>query len=77
MSIINEGCGFCKSSGKAQKLEERGQDGWHANTTLDHALADAWIASDHNAPLRWIDCACPNCDGTGSVLIEYVQAKIF
>lgn len=77
MSVINEACGFCGGHGKAQKLEERGQDGWYPNRTLDHALADAWIASDCNAPLRWIDCSCPSCEGTGSVLVEYVQAKIF
>lgn len=77
MSIINEGCGFCKGSGKAERLEERRQDGWLPNTMLDHAIADAWIAADRDAPLRWVDSKCPSCEGTGSVFIEYVQAKIF
>jgi len=77
MSLLNSACGFCKGHGHAQRLEERRSDGWYANKTLDHALADAWIAADPCAPLRWSDVDCPSCDGSGSVLLEYVSCKIF
>lgn len=77
MCMTNERCSFCKGSGKAERLEERRQDGWYPNTMLDHATADASIAADRWAPVRWVDCACPSCDGSGSVLVEHFTAKIF
>lgn len=77
MSLITESCGFCKGSGAAQRLEELRNNGWHRNTMLEHHVADAWIAADRFAPIRWTDCTCPSCDGAGSVLVEYVRCKVF
>ena len=76
--IYQSSCSFCKGSGKAQSLEERGFDGrWVPNTILDHSLADAWIADDPKCPLRWQDCPCPTCGGSGSYELESTPAKIF
>lgn len=77
VGIALEPCGFCKGSGGAQRLEERREDGWHANTMLAHWIADAWIKADKWAPIRWIDCDCPSCYGAGSVTVEYVRCKVF
>lgn len=76
-SIVMNSCRFCKGGGEVQSLEERRELGWHRNTMLPHWLADAWIAADRHAPLRWVDCDCPVCDGEGSYMVETVRAKIF
>ena len=73
-----EVCGLCRGSGLTERLEERDSNGnWHHNTMLQPGLADAWIAADANAPLRWHDVPCPSCDGAGKVVIEHVRCKIF
>ena len=76
--LTNQQCGFCKGSGRAQQLQERRDGGiWHLNTMLPHDVADSWIAADRYAPLRWVDTACPRCDGAGSETIEHVTCKIY
>ena len=71
-------CTYCKGSGIAEKLVERSFNGELVdNTMLDHSLADSWIASDRMAPIKWVDCACPVCDGIGEYMIELTPCKIF
>lgn len=62
-----------------ERLEERAADGsWHHNTDpAVAALADAWIASDPLAPLRWVPAPCPRCDGAGEYVVEFTPCKIF
>ena len=76
--LTYEQCGYCKGRGQAQRLEERRESGWFPNTMLAHDVADAWISADgERAPLRWTDCACPQCNGEGSYAVEHFQCKIF
>lgn len=76
--ITVQTCGFCGGSGRAESLEERTQAGdWVPNTTLDHSIADAWIAQDAHAPIRWVDCACPKCGGAGEYTVEHSPCRIF
>jgi hypothetical protein len=71
-------CVYCNGAGTAQTLMERTDSGeWVPNTMIDHAMADAWIAADVNAPVRWEECACPVCDGAGCYMIEFPRCKIF
>lgn len=75
--ITTETCSYCKGSGQAERLEEKRESGWHSNTMLSHDVAEAWIASDRDAPLRYVTCDCPKCDGFGHYAVEYVRCKIF
>lgn len=77
MSLTIEQCNLCKGR-PMERLEELSLNGeWVHNAQLDTALADAWIKSDPNAPLRWADAKCPRCDGAGEYPIEHVFCKIF
>ena len=58
-------------------MEERRDAGWFKNTMLPHWIADAWIAADRFAPLRWVDAICPRCEGAGKLDVENVRAMIF
>ena len=76
--LIQTTCKFCNGSGKAETLMERTANGnWVPNTMLDHDLADAWIAKDRNAPIRWEDCQCPICAGAGEYELETTPCRIF
>lgn len=76
--ILQAECTFCKGSGKAEKLMERTESGdWVENKMLSHELADAWIAQDQDAPIRWHDCDCPVCSGAGHYELEQFCCKIF
>lgn len=73
-------CDFCHGSGKAERLMERtisDASYWVACHALSHEIADAWIATDPGAPIRWECCDCPKCSGHGKYEIENVACKIF
>lgn len=75
--VIQAPCRYCQGSGRAEQLLERTSDGWAPNRMLPHDLADAWIAADRYAPIRWEDCDCPVCGGTGSYELETTPCRIF
>ena len=75
--VTFERCPYCAGTKQAQQLLERGSNGWYPNNMLDHALADQWIGTDSNAPLKWEDCDCPVCNGSGEVDIEHFTCKVF
>jgi hypothetical protein len=61
-----------------ERLEERTADGeWQHNTMLDAAIADAWLAADPWAPIRWQEVPCPQCAGRGSYEVESTACRIF
>lgn len=76
--LIQTTCKYCKGSGKAESLVERTANGdWVPNAMLDHTLADAWIAEDSHAPIRWDVCNCPICAGDGEYVLETTPCRIF
>ncbi len=78
MKLIKTTCAYCKGHGQAEQLLElTGTGEWVKNTTLPHAMADAWIERDKNAPIKWEDCPCPICDGGGTYELELTPARIF
>jgi len=76
--ILQAVCSYCEGSGQVESLLERTNAGdWIPNTILNHDLADAWIAVDKCAPLRWETCECPICAGIGSYELETTPCRIF
>ena len=76
--IVQAACSYCGGSGRAETLMERSESGkWLPNVLLDHHLADAWIAADPNAPIRWEPCDCPICYGAGTYELEAVACRVF
>jgi RecJ-like exonuclease len=80
MALIVQQCSACRGDGHRDHLEERTAAGdWVAQDAngLSAELADAWIASDPFAPIRWVNAPCVSCNGSGSVELEFVTCKIF
>jgi len=76
--LVESTCSYCKGSGKAERLMEQNFTGdWVPNTILGHDIADAWIAEDNQAPIRWEDCECPICAGVGKYELETTPCRIF
>jgi len=85
MSLTNERCSYCKGSGKAERFEECVGGQWRPLPASVFADLAPWHRRDAmnqlavNAPtiVRWNDCACPQCDGVGSYMVEHVACKVF
>lgn len=76
--VIIKACGYCKGSGEAQSLERFSDGEWVKENAMPHAMADAKIAREGSrASVRWVDVACPMCQGKKTVEVELTPCRIF